>query len=387
MVTNGQPFCSLLRPMAPVKEQISAQERYPVVRVLRDDGTLDPAMDPHLSLEEVEHIYRYLQLTRTLDRRLTALQRQGRVGFHVGSLGEEAAIIGAAYALRDSDWVFPCYRELGAALVRGFELQTFMDNMFGNSNDTVKGRQMPDHYTCREKKFVSISSPVGTQITQATGFAWGAKIDGQDLATLVFFGDGATSTPEFHSGMNLAGVFKIPTIFFCRNNGWAISTPTERQTASETFAQKGEAYGVPGVRVDGNDLFAVVAVTRQAVARAEAGEGATLIEALTYRMGGHSTSDDPDAYRGHDQLAAWQARDPVERVRTYLESQGAWDDGKEAAMLSELDERFRHAVAVSESTSPPSLESMFDDVYATPPWNLVEQREQLVKGPRAPKAH
>lgn len=373
--------------MALVTDQISPQERYPVIRVLRDDGTLDPALDPGLSLAEVEHIYRYLQLTRTLDRRLTALQRQGRVGFHVGSLGEEAAIVGSAYALRDSDWVFPCYRELGAALIRGFELQTFMDNMFGNTNDTVKGRQMPDHYTCREKKFVSISSPVGTQITQATGFAWGAKIDGQELATLCFFGDGATSTPEFHSGMNLAGVFKIPTIFFCRNNGWAISTPTERQTASETFAQKGESYGVPGVRVDGNDLFAVIAVTRQAVARAEAGEGATLIEALTYRMGGHSTSDDPDAYRGHEQLEPWQALDPVERVRSYLEQNGAWSQEKEDVLQAELDERFKRAVKISEAAEPPSLESMFDDVYATPSWNLVEQREQLVKGPRAPKAH
>jgi len=363
------------------------EEKYPVIRVLRDDGTLDPELDPHLSLDEVEHIYRYLRLTRTLDRRLTALQRQGRVGFHVGSLGEEAAIVGSAYALRDSDWVFPCYRELGAALVRGFELQTFMDNMFGNANDIVKGRQMPDHYTCREKKFVSISSPVGTQITQAAGFAWGAKIDGQDLATLVFFGDGATSTPEFHSGMNLAGVHKIPTIFFCRNNGWAISTPTEKQTASETFAQKGEAYGVPGVRVDGNDLFAVVAVTRQAVKRAEAGEGATLIEALTYRMGGHSTSDDPDRYRGDDQLKPWQERDPLERVRQYMETHGAWDEAREQALETELAENFKRAVAASEAAPPPPLESMFEDVYEKAPWHLAEQCEELLRGPRAPKPH
>ncbi len=360
---------------------------YPVVRVLRDDGSLDPVLDPKLELSEVEHVYRYLQLTRCLDKKLTALQRQGRIGFHVGSLGEEAAIVGAAYALRDSDWVFPCYRELGAALIRGLDLQTFMHNMFGNGLDTVKGRQMPDHYTCREKKFVSISSPVGTQITQATGFAWGAKINGEDLATLVYFGDGATSTPEFHSGLNMAGVFKIPTIFFCRNNGWAISVPTEQQTASATFAQKGEAYGVPGVRVDGNDLFAVISVVRQAIARAERGEGPTLIEALTYRMGGHSTSDDPDRYRGDEQLRPWQARDPLERVRHYLEAQGAWDDERETALMEDIDQRFRAAVKISEATDPPELESMFDDVYEELPWHLREQREQLVKGPRAPKSH
>jgi 2-oxoisovalerate dehydrogenase E1 component alpha subunit len=360
---------------------------YPVVRVLQDDGTLDPKLDPKLTLDEVEHVYRHLQLTRCLDRKLTALQRQGRVGFHVGSLGEEAAIVGAAFALRNSDWVFPCYRELGAALVRGFDLQTFMHNMFGNELDTVKGRQMPDHYTSRQTKFVSISSPVGTQITQATGFAWGAKINGEELATLCYFGDGATSTPEFHSGMNMAGVHKIPTIFFCRNNGWAISTPTEQQTASETFAQKGEAYGVPGVRVDGNDLFAVVAVVRQAIARAEAGEGPTLIEALTYRMGGHSTSDDPDRYRGDEQLRPWQARDPLERVRHYMESKKAWDDDKEQALMSEIDANFKNCVAVAEATAPPSLESMFDDVYEERPWHLEEQCDQLVRGPRAPKTH
>ncbi len=370
-----------------MKSQEFFESRYPIWRVLRDDGTLDPEFDPGLTLDEVTHVYRYLVLTRTLDRRLTALQRQGRVGFHVGSLGEEAAIVGAAFALRESDWIFPCYRELGAALIRGLELQRFMDNMFGNRNDTVKGRQMPDHYTCRDKKFVSISSPVGTQITQATGFAWGAKIDGKDLATLVFFGDGATSTPEFHSGMNLAGVFKIPTVFLCRNNGWAISTPTSQQTASETFAQKGEAYGVPGIRVDGNDLFAVVAAVRYAIGRIEAGEGATLIEALTYRMGGHSTSDDPDRYRGDEQLRPWQERDPLERVRQYLEGRGAWDEQRQARLEKEVTEDFKRSVERAEATPPPPLESLFEDVYAELPWNLQEQKEQLLKGPRAPKGH
>ena len=366
----------------------SAHEaRMEVLRVLRDDGTLDEQHDPHLSVDEVVAIYRSLVLTRTLDQRLTALQRQGRIGFHVGSLGEEAAILGSTYAMRETDWIFPCYREFGSALMRGLELQKFIDNMFGNSNDTVKGRQMPDHYTCREKRWGSISSPVGTQITQAVGFAWGAKIDGQNLASLVFFGDGATSTPEFHNGMNFAGVFKIPVVFFCRNNGWAISVPSERQTATPTFAQKGEAYGVPGVRVDGNDLFAVIAATREAVRRAERGEGATLIEALTYRMGGHSTSDDPNRYRVDDQLKPWVARDPLERVRHYLFQRGEWSQEREDALVREIDDKFKQAVAIAEKTPPPALETMFEDVYESPPWHLVEQREQLIQGPRAPKSH
>src|SRR6478735_856878 len=332
-------------------------EGYPIVRVLRDDDILDPASDPRLTSDEVVEIYRTLVMTRVLDKRLTALQRQGRIGFHVGSLGEEAAIIGATFALRETDWIFPCYREFGSALMRGLSLQKFIDNMFGNANDTVKGRQMPDHYTCKEKCWASISSPVGTQITHAMGFAWAAKIDKKDVATLVFFGDGA------------------------------ISTPTERQTASATFAQKAEAYGVPGVRVDGNDLFAVIAVVRQALERAKCGQGPTLVEALTYRMGGHSTSDDPDRYRESDQLAPWAAMDPIERVRRYLEQRGRWNQASEERLLEEIDTRFKKAVAVAETTEAPRLETLFDDVYESLPWHLSEQRDELVQGPRAPKSH
>ncbi|HEX3772868.1 MAG TPA: pyruvate dehydrogenase (acetyl-transferring) E1 component subunit alpha [Polyangiaceae bacterium] len=358
-----------------------------VIRVLSDDGTLDPRHDPGLSDPEVIDIYRWMVTTRQLDERLVALQRQGRIGFHVGSLGEEAAIIGSAFAMRKADWLFPCYREFGAALMRGLPLQTFVDNMFGNANDTVQGRQMPDHYTCREVGWASISSPVGTQITQAVGFSWGAKIDGKDLASLVYFGDGATSSTDFHSGMNFAGVFKVPTVFFCRNNGWAISVPVERQTATRTFAEKAAAYGIPGVRVDGNDLFAVVSVVREAVRRGSQGLGPTLIEAITYRMGGHSTSDDPNRYRATEQLKPWAERDPLERGRHYLERRKLWDDRKEQALIAEIDQKFRAAVAVSEKTPMPPLESMFEDVYEKLPWHLQEERAELLRGPRAPSPH
>ncbi|HEX7671136.1 MAG TPA: thiamine pyrophosphate-dependent dehydrogenase E1 component subunit alpha [Polyangiaceae bacterium] len=356
-----------------------------VVRVLRDDGSVTPELDPRLSDDEVRTLLRYMVETRFLDERLTALQRQGRIGFHVGSLGEEGAIIGAAFAMRKQDWLFPCYREFGAALMRGLDFQRFVDNMFGNENDTVKGRQMPDHYTCRASHWLSISSPVGTQITQAVGFAWAGKLKKEDLATLVYFGDGATSSSDFHSGMNFAGVFKIPTVFFCRNNGWAISVPTERQTASESFAVKGIAYGVPSVRIDGNDVFAVVHAVREAVARGSRGEGPTLIEALTYRMGGHSTSDDPNAYRGSDALKPWADRDPIERVRQYLSARGAWDAETERVIVADLEGKFREAVEIAERTAKPRLESMFDDVYAKPPWHLVEERAELVSGPRPPE--
>jgi pyruvate dehydrogenase E1 component alpha subunit len=379
---------------APDAFRVSAEPEAPlvpgapsdVIRVLCDDGSLDKSLDPGLTDDEVLAIYRGMVETRFLDERLTALQRQGRIGFHVGSLGEEGAIIGSAFALRPKDWIFPCYREFGAALFRGLPFQRFIDNMFGNANDTVKGRQMPDHYTHRASHWISISSPVGTQITQAVGFAWAGKLKKDEFSVLVYFGDGATSSTDFHSGMNFAGVFKAPVVFFCRNNGWAISVPTERQTASETFAVKGVAYGVPSVRVDGNDVFAVVKAVRDALARGDRGEGPTLIEALTYRMGGHSTSDDPNIYRESGALEPWTERDPIQRVRRYLSLRRAWDDAGERAFLESLDVRFKEAVAAAERTPKPPIESMFDDVYAQRPWHLEEQRKQLLAGPR-PKDH
>jgi 2-oxoisovalerate dehydrogenase E1 component alpha subunit len=358
-----------------------------VVRVLRDDGSLAPEHDPKLQPEEVVRLYEHLVLTRLVDERLVTLQRQGRIGFHIGSLGEEAAIIGSAYAMRKQDWVFPCYREFGAALWRGMSLQRYVDNMFGNVNDPVKGRQMPDHYTCRSAQWGSVSSPIGTQITQAVGFAWGAKIQKKDLACLVYFGDGATSSGEFHNGMNFAGVFQTPVVFFCRNNGWAISVPVERQTASRTFADKGIAYGIPGVRVDGNDLFAVISVTRKAVQRAAAGHGPTLIEALTYRMGGHSTSDDPTRYRPKTEVDPWQTRDPIERLRRHLVATRSWDQAREEALKAGVEAKFKQALDAAEKTALPPLESLFEDVFAKLPWHLEEQKQELLSGPRAPSAH
>ncbi len=355
------------------------------IRVLESDGSVLAQHDPGLTPEEVVSLYRSMLLTRLIDERLTGLQRQGRIGFHIGSEGEEAAVIGSAFAMGELDYIFPCYREFGAALLRGFPLQRFMDNMFGNANDAAQGRQMPDHYTCKAARWGSISSPIGTQITQAVGLSWAAKLRKDPVGALVYFGDGATSSSEFHNGMNFAGVFKTPTIFFCRNNGWAISTPVEKQTASTTFAEKGVAYGIPGVRVDGNDLLAVIAVTRAAQERALAGEGPTLIEAITYRMGGHSTSDDPGRYRPSGSLDEWVERDPLLAFRKHLEFKGVWDDAAEERARAEYDEELRDAIKAAEKTEPPALASMFEDVYAEPTWNLVEQREEMLRGPRAPK--
>ncbi len=356
-----------------------------VVRVMRDDGSLDPKTDPGVSADDVLALYRAMVRVRVLDDRLVALQRQGRIGFHIGSLGEEASILGSAFAMRTQDWMFPCYREFGGAMWRGMPLQRYIDNMFGNANDPALGRQMPDHYCFRAAKVTSISSPIGTQITQAVGFAWAARLKKDDLVAMAYFGEGATSSSEFHNGMNFAGVFKVPCIFFCRNNGWAISVPSERQSASRTFAEKAVAYGMPGVRCDGNDIFAVIKATKDAIARAARGEGPTMIEALTYRMSGHSTSDDPKAYRPDAGLDAWRALDPIARFKKHVMRAHGMSADEDKAIEAAVDAELREAIKVAEATPPPSIESMFEGVFAEKPWHLVEQQRACLAGPRAKK--
>jgi 2-oxoisovalerate dehydrogenase E1 component alpha subunit len=354
-----------------------------VVTVLRPDGSADPTTDPGLGAEALVGLYERLVFTRAVDERLVLLQRQGRIGFHIGSLGEEAAILGSAAALHEDDWLFPCYREFGALLLRGMPLQSYLDNMFGNARDPVKGRQMPDHYTGRPYRFGSVSSPIGTQITQAVGFSWAAKLRGEKIAASVYFGDGATSSSEFHNGLNFAGVYRTPTVFLCRNNGWAISVPTEQQTASRTFAQKGFAYGVRAVRCDGNDLLAVYKVTREAVDRARDGGGPTLIELLTHRLSGHSTSDDPKAYRSEAEMQAERAQDPLPRLRRHLELRGLWSEAAQQAHAEAVEAELKAAVASAEGAPAPAVETLFDDVFAARPWFLEEQRAGCLSGPRA----
>ncbi|HET6412070.1 MAG TPA: thiamine pyrophosphate-dependent enzyme [Anaeromyxobacter sp.] len=347
---------------------------FPLGCVVDEEGSADPAQ-VHLTDEAVRVLYRWMVLSRALDERMVTLQRQGRIGFYVGAVGEEATVVGSAAGMEEGDWIFPSYREHAAALMRGLPLTSFLCGLFGNADDILKGRQMPCHEAWRPGRFLSISSPIATQLPQAVGAAWAARLRGDDMVSLVYFGEGATSAHDFHTGLNFAAVHRVPVVFLCRNNGWAISVPRERQMATETVAQKAHAYGTRAERVDGNDLVAVHGATRRARARAAAGEGPTLLECVTYRMEGHSTSDDPRAYRPESLLEPWRRRDPLQRIRKYLLRRGALDEAADARLRDEIREELLSALRDAESRPPrPSLASLFDDVYAEP---LLQQREQL----------
>jgi len=347
------------------------------LQVIQADGGVN-GYDPGLSEEELVHAYRTMLLVRAFDAICLKLQRSGRIGFSIPNEGVEATQVGAASALRKSDWLFPSYRDFGMALYHGVSPTDMMHNMFGNALDSARGRQMPVHFSFVEPiRFVSISSPIGTHIPQAVGAAHAAQVRGEDTVVLTSFGDGGTSSLGFHSGMNFAGVWKAPVVFLCQNNGWAISCSSEEQTGSDGFAVKAEAYGMPGVVVDGNDLLAVRKVTVEAVERARAGEGPTLIEARTFRMGGHSTSDDPKRYVPADQIEYWKSRDPLPRFEKYLTASGLLTPEKGEELRKEVEQEVTGAAREAEKVGAPGLETIFSDVYAEIPAHIRKQGEEL----------
>ncbi|MEK6608210.1 MAG: thiamine pyrophosphate-dependent dehydrogenase E1 component subunit alpha [Myxococcota bacterium] len=344
-------------------------------QVLREDGTLaDGVAEPDVDAEMLFRIYRTMALVRTLDERMMALQRQGRVGFYGAATGQEAAIVGSAAALEPHDWVLPALRESGVALFRGYPLRKYVAQVMGNANDILKGRQLACHYGDRSVHYVPMSSNVGTQIPHAVGAAMAAKLRRDRTVVIGYMGDGATSTQDFHVAMNFAGVLRPPVVLFCQNNQFSISVPVRLQTASETIAEKALAYGFEGLRVDGNDAIAVYLATRYAVDKARGGGGPTFIEALTYRIGAHSSSDDPSRYRDESVTAEWRTRrDPLARLRAFLMARGALTEEKDAALRKQLDDDVRAAIADEEPVGPPAVETMFEDVYARMPPHLQEQ--------------
>ncbi|MBI5366506.1 MAG: 3-methyl-2-oxobutanoate dehydrogenase [Planctomycetes bacterium] len=347
----------------------------PLYQVLEAPAPADSGLP--LPAEELKLLYRAMLRVRVIDGRMLNLQRQGRIGFYGLATGEEAAVIGSGHAFAARDWIFPALRQGGVALLRGYPLDLFVAQCVGNSGDLLKGRQMPCHYSDRRINFVSWSSVIATQLPHAVGAAMAAKLRKDDVVCAAYLGDGATSAGDFHTAMNFAGVWRAPVVFICQNNQFAISVPIERQTASAGIAVKAQAYGFEGVRVDGNDVLAVSFATRDAVARARAGAGPTLIEAVTYRRGGHSSSDDPARYRDERVSEEWARRDPLLRYQRWLAPRGLWDAALEESIAEEAKTQLDEAIRKVEAMAPVERATLVEDVYAEVPRQLKEQGDGI----------
>ncbi len=346
-------------------------------RVMKPGGHLRPTP------ATLRRIHEAMVKARRLSETMQRLQRQGRVGFHIGALGEEAAVVASAAALREQDFIVPCYREQGAAFYRGWSLEAYLHSAMGTARDACHGRQMPDHIVAMPHRYLGVSAPIGTQITHAVGVAYASKLKRKDEVAAVYFGDGATSSHDFHAGLNMAAVMHAPVVFLCRNNGWAISLPTAKQTAAPSIAEKATGYGMVGIRCDGNDVDEVYAITRDAVERAAQGGGPTLIEMKTYRLGGHSTSDDASVYRDEKCVEVHRARDPLPRFERRLVRRGVMVQGAIDAVHEAVEAELRAAIASAEAAGSPALETVFEDVYAEMPWHLEEQRDAALAAERS----
>ncbi|ALM52493.1 thiamine pyrophosphate-dependent dehydrogenase E1 component subunit alpha [Halomonas huangheensis] len=350
----------------------------PTYGVLAQDGSLyEGADEPDLDKAKALRIYHSMIVTRVLDERMLAAQRQGRLSFYMQCTGEEAAVIGSAAALDDDDMIMAQYREQGALAYRGFTFDEFMNQLFGNEMDYGKGRQMPIHYGSRKLHYMTISSPLATQIPQATGYAYGQKLAGEGLCTIVYFGEGAASEGDFHAALNMAAVHEAPVIFFCRNNGYAISTPSVEQFAADGVAPRAFGYRMHVIRVDGNDILAVYRATQRARELAVKDNKPVLIEAMTYRLAAHSSSDDPSGYRSRKEEEVWRDKDPIRRMRSWLEHKGWWDDDQEKSLQERLRAEVLETMKRAEKRPPPPLDSLVTDVYADVTPALQRQLDQL----------
>ena len=350
----------------------------PMLQILSAEGELiEKAVEPDLSKEEALKIFNTMHYIRVLDERMVGAQRQGRISFYLASTGEEAASVASAAALSDDDMLMSQYREQGALAYRGYTTEQFMNQMFSNKDDPNKGRQMPIHYGDKPLNFMTISSPLGTQIPQASGYAYGQKMSGKDVVTICYFGEGAASEGDFHAGLNMAAVLNCPVIFFCRNNGYAISTPAEEQFAGDGIASRGLGYGIKTIRVDGNDVLAIYAATKEARRIAIEEKCPVLIEAMTYRLAAHSTSDDPTGYRSREEEDKWRAKDPIARMAKWLESKGWFDEAENQKRVDKARQDVLAAMKSCEKTDVCAIEDIVEDVYDTAPWHLKEQLSEL----------
>jgi pyruvate dehydrogenase E1 component alpha subunit len=324
---------------------------------------LPPGVDDALLLE----LMHWMKLGRAYDQRAISLQRQGKSGTYGPMVGEEAVMAGSALALdRSRDWIVPQYREALALAIHGWPLWRHLLYLRGHP----LGGYIPE-----DVNILPIQISVASQILHGVGLAWGFRLQKKDSVVLIYFGDGATSEGAFHEAANFAGDFKVPAVLLCVNNGWAISTPRSHQTAAETIAQKAAAYGFPGVQVDGNDPLAVYEAVSRAVGRARAGDGPTLVEAVTYRLGAHTTADEPSRYVPAEELEQWRAKDPIPRFTNLLEQRGLWNEARAAEIDSQIQQEIAEATAKADAEPHPAPDAFFDNAYATPPPRLAAQRE------------
>jgi 2-oxoisovalerate dehydrogenase E1 component alpha subunit len=360
---------------------------YSLVRVLDEEGRAVGPWDPRLDPDRLRRMLRDMNVVRRFDDRMYRAQRQGKTSFYMKSTGEEAIAVAAAHALDFEDMCFPTYRQQGLLVARGYPLTEMMNQIYSNKADKLQGRQLPIMYSDRTHGFFSISGNLGTQYPQAVGWAMGSAIKGDSRIASAWIGDGSTAEGDFHAACTFAGVYRAPVILNIVNNQWAISSFSGIAGGQlTTFAARAIGYGLPGLRVDGNDPLAVYAATLWAADRARANLGPTIIELFTYRVEGHSTSDDPSVYRPKEASSAWPLGDPIERLRGHLVALGEWDDERQAAMEAEIDAEVRNAQKEAEANGvlraatiefPQDVATMFEDVYAELPWHLKEQQAQM----------
>ncbi len=341
------------------------------LQILDEQGHCDEQLRPPLTEKEIQKLYRWMILSRTFDEKAFKLQREGRLGTYASILGQEATQVGSAFALQSSDWMIPSFREPAVSIIRGLPMRMIFQYWSGDE----RGSLIPEG-----QNDFPITIPVGTHIPIAAGIAWAAKAKKDAIAVMCYFGDGATSKGDFHEGFNFAGLFSLPIVFVCQNNQWAISVPLRSQTASETLAQKAIAYGFEGIQVDGNDVFAVYSAAREALDKARAGKGPTFIECFTYRIGDHTTADDATRYRSAEEVEAWRKKDPIERLRRYMEKRSLWDASYGEQVVSESKEEVEAAVKELEALSPPDPRDIFRYTFQEPTAELSEQMERFLSG-------
>lgn len=340
------------------------------LEVLDPEGIADPSIKVDITDDMLLDIYRKMVEIRIFDDKAFSLQRQGRLGTYPQILGQEATQIVPAMCLQPKDWMVPTYRGQGAYFSRGLPLRNIL--LYWGGDD--RGVDLP-----KGNNDMIFAVPVGSHLTQVAGLAWGVKLQKKSAVALTYLGDGTSSKGDLHEALTFAGRFKLPLIVIIENNHWAISVPREKQAATQTLAQKCFGYGAAGLQVDGNDVLAVYKAVSDAVAHARSGEGPTLLELETYRMGHHTTADDAARYRPPEELEAWKKKDPILRLKRFLESKKLWDEGKEKKLLAGAEAMVAAEVAAYEAIPPANPLDMFAHNYETAPWNLIEQRQELAE--------